>query len=193
MSSRIVWVVIAVGLAFVVAGVGFAGRLGTDPTVVDSALVGEAAPDVELAAFGGEGSVRTIDFAPDIVVANFWAAWCTGCREEHAALLAAAEDYADFGVTFLGINTLDEPGPAGRFLDEFGRGTHYEYAVDQGSRATFAYGVHGLPETFFIDRSGVVVGKIIGPVTYDLLAATLNNILLGEAVDSVKTGETETR
>ena len=65
--------------------------------------------------------------------------------------------------------------------------------MDQRSRATFAYGVHGLPETFFIDRDGVVVGKIIGPVTYDLLAATLNSILVGQAVDSVKTAETETR
>ncbi len=188
-----VWVVIGAALLFFVAAVAFAGRLDVDPTVVDSALVGEEAPAVEMAEFGGEGTVRTADFAPDIVVANFWAAWCTGCRQEHAALLAAAEDYADLGVTFLGINTLDEPGPAEGFLDEFGRGTHFEYAVDQGSRATFAYGVHGLPETFFIDRDGVVVGKILGPVTYDLLAATLNSILIGEAVDSVKTGETETR
>ena len=193
MSNRIVWVVIVAGLVLVVAGMAFAGSLGSDPTLVESALVGEPAPDVELAGFDEPGTVKTSDFTGDIVVVNFWASWCTGCREEHAALLAASSDYVDFGVTFLGINTQDTLGPAKAFLEEFGRGEHYEYAADQRSRAAFAYGVHGLPETFFIDRSGVVVGQVIGPVTYDLLAGTIETILVGGEVGSVKTGETETK
>ncbi len=192
MSNRIVWAVIVAGLIVVVVGIAFAGSLGSDPTIVESALIGRPAPDVELAAFDGPGTVRSSDFVGDIVVVNFWAAWCTGCRQEHAALLAASDDYADLGVTFLGINTLDEHGSAVAFLDELGRGEHYEYATDEKSLAAFAYGVHGLPETFFIDRDGVVVGKVIGPMSYDLLARTLDNILLGNAVDSVRTGETET-
>ena len=61
------------------------------------------------------------------------------------------------------------------------------------SLAAFAYGVHGLPETFFIDRDGVVVGLVLGPVTFDLLTGTIDSILLGNAIDSVKTGETETK
>ena len=193
MSNRIVWVVIVAGLVVVVVGVAFAGSLGSDPTIVESALVGEQAPDVELADFDGSGTVRTSDFAGDVVVVNFWAAWCTGCRTEHDALLAASDEYSDFGVTFLGINTQDQSGPAQAFLDDFGRGDHYRYAVDERSLAAFSYGVHGLPETFFIDRDGVVVGKVIGPVTLDLLAGTIDNILLGNAVDSVRTGETETQ
>lgn len=193
MSNRIIWAVIVAGLVVVVVGVAFAGSLGTDPTVVESALTGEPAPDVELADFDGQGTVRTSDFAGDVVVVNFWAAWCTGCRVEHDALLAASDQYAGSGVTFLGINTQDQLGPAQAFLDEFGRGEHYEYAVDQQSLAAFSYGVHGLPETFFIDREGIVVGKIIGPVTLSLLAATIDNILVGNAVDSVRTGETETK
>jgi cytochrome c biogenesis protein CcmG/thiol:disulfide interchange protein DsbE len=191
-SNRIVWAVIVAGLVVVVVGVAFAGSLGTDPTLVESALVGQPAPDVELAEFDGSGTTRFSNFEGDIVVVNFWAAWCTGCRTEHDALLAASDEYADFGVTFLGINTQDQPGPANAFLDEFGRGDHYEYAVDEKSLAAFSYGVHGLPETFFVDRNGIVVGKVIGPVTVDLLAATIDNILVGNAVDSVRTGETET-
>lgn len=178
MSDRIVWAVIVAGLVIIVAGVAFAGSLGSDPTVVESALVGEPAPAVELGAFDGEGTVRTTDFAGDVVVVNFWAAWCIGCREEHGALIAAADDYHDFGVTFLGINSQDQPGPAREFLAEYGRGSHYEYAVDEGSRAAFAYGVHGMPETFFIDRSGVVVGMVVGPVTYELLSSTIEKILV---------------
>lgn len=193
MSNRIVWAVIVAGLAIVVVGVALAGTLGSDPTVVESALVGEPAPDVELADFDQPGTVRTTDFAGDVVVVNFWASWCTGCRTEHSALLAASDDYAEFGVTFLGINTQDSPGPANGFLDEFGRGDHYEYAVDEKSLAAFAYGVHGLPETFFIDRDGIVVGLVLGPVTFGILAGTIDSILLGNAVESVKTGETETQ
>ncbi|GMQ86140.1 MAG: hypothetical protein BMS9Abin07_1713 [Acidimicrobiia bacterium] len=193
MSNRIVWVVIVAGVLVVVLGVAFAGSFGSDPTLVDSALVGKPAPSVELAGFDGPDTVRTTDFIGDVLVVNFWASWCTGCRVEHAALLAASEDYADFGVTFLGINTLDERGAAEAFLEELGRGgENYKYAVDQGSLATFAYGVTGLPETFFIDRDGIVVGKVIGSVPLDLLTATLDNILIGNAVDSVKTAETET-
>ena len=65
------------------------------------------------------------------------------------------------------------------------------YGIDSGSRAAFAYGVAGLPETFFIDRDGIVVGKVIGPVSADLLTTTIDQVLLGEAIDSVETGETE--
>lgn len=193
MSNRIVWAVITAGLVIVIAGVAFAGSLGSDPTLVESALIGKPAPDVELGGFDEPGTMRTSDYADDIVVVNFWAAWCTGCRVEHNALLAASDDYRDFDVTFLGINSQDEPGPAQGFLDEYGRGEVYEYAVDEGSLAAFAYGVHGMPETFFIDRDGIVVGKVIGPVTYDLLSGTIEAILVGGEVESVKTGETETR
>ena len=137
--------------------------------------------------------MTTADYAGDVVVVNFWASWCTGCRIEHDALLAASDDYHDFDVTFLGINSQDQPGPARDFLDEYGRGEHYRYAVDEDSRAAFAYGVHGMPETFFIDRDGIVVAKVVGPVTYDLLSGTIESILVGRPVESVRTGETETR
>ena len=192
-GNRITWAVIAAGVVIVVAGVAFAGSLGSDPTLVESALIGQPAPDVVLAGFDEPGTVTTADFGDDIVVVNFWAAWCTGCRVEHEALLAASNDYYDFGVTFLGINSQDEPGPARAFLDEYGRGEFYRYAVDEDSLAAFAYGVHGMPETFFIDRGGTVVAKVVGPVTYDLLSRTIEAILVGGEVESVKTGETETR
>jgi cytochrome c biogenesis protein CcmG, thiol:disulfide interchange protein DsbE len=177
MSNRIIWAVIGAGLIIVVAGVALAGRLGSDPTLVDSPLIGKRAPDVTLSGFDGEGRVTTADYAGDVVVVNFWASWCAGCRDEHAALLDASDTYDEFGVTFLGINSQDEPQAAMAFLEQMGRGAHYEYAVDDGSLAAFAYGVHGMPETFFIDRDGTVVGKVAGPVDDDLLAATIEAML----------------
>lgn len=178
MNNRIVWGVIAAGLIVVVAGIAFAGSLGSDPTLVDSPLIGREAPAVTLGEFDGEGTVTTDDYAGDVVVVNFWASWCAGCRDEHAALLTASDAYDELGVTFLGINSQDGSAAANAFLDELGRGgAGYQYAVDQGSRAAFAYGVHGMPETFFIDRDGIVVGKVAGPISYELLAATIETML----------------
>lgn len=191
MSGRITWLVIAVGLIVVVVGVALAGSLGADPSVVGSALINKPAPEITLEELGGDGQVQLADHLGDVVVVNFWASWCTGCRQEHAALDAAAAEYADFDVTFLGVNTLDEEGQAMGFLDRFGWSEHTTYGIDRGSQAAFSYGVAGLPETFFIDRDGMVVGKVIGPVTLDLLTGTVDRVLLGEDIASVKTGETE--
>ena len=116
---------------------------------------------------------------------------CSGCRVEHAALNSAADEYADFDVTFLAVNTQDEQGQALSYLDRYGASPDTVYGIDEGSRAAFAYGVAGLPETFFIDRDGNVVGKVIGPVNYDLLVRTIDRVLIGEGIESVKTGETE--
>lgn len=191
MSSKIVWLVIAAGFVVMVIGVALAGTLGSDPTVVGSALIDKPAPEMVLDELEGDGQIRLSDHLGDVVVINFWASWCTGCRQEHASLDTAAADYANFDVTFFSVNTLDEEGQAIGFLDRFGRSDETLYGIDRGSDAAFSYGVAGLPETFFVDRDGIVVGKVIGPVTYELLTATIDRVLLGEDIDSVKTGETE--
>jgi cytochrome c biogenesis protein CcmG/thiol:disulfide interchange protein DsbE len=190
-SNKIVWIVIAALLAVVVVGIALGGSLGADPTVVGSALIDKPAPDLTLEELEGDGRVSLADHVGDVIVVNFWASWCTGCRQEHDALGAAAAEYAGFDVTFFAVNTLDDQDQAIGFLDRFGRSPETVYGIDDGSRAAFAYGVAGLPETFFIDRRGLVVGKVIGPVTYDLLVATIDQVLLGAEIDSVKTGETE--
>ncbi len=191
MNNKIVWLVIAAGVVVMVVGIAFAGTLGSDPTVVGSALIDKPAPELVLDELKGDEQVRLSDHLGDVVVINFWASWCTGCRQEHASLDAAAADYANFDVTFLSVNTQDEEAQAIGFLDRFGRSDETVYGIDHGSNAAFAYGVAGLPETFFVDREGIVVGKVIGPVTYELLTATIDQVLIGEDIDSVKTGETE--
>ncbi len=191
MSNRIVWLVIGVGLVIMVIGVALAGTLGTDPTVTGSALIDKPAPELVMENLVGDGEVRLSDHLGDVTVVNFWASWCTGCRQEHPALTEAAARYADFGVTFFEVNTLDEKGLALEFLDRFGQSPVTTYGIEYDSSGAFAYGVAGLPETFFVNQEGIVVGKVIGPVTFELLTATIDQVLLGEDIDSVKTGETE--
>ena len=74
------------------------------------------------------------------------------------------------------------------FLDELGRG--YPTVMDDRSRAAIGFGVRGVPETYFIDRDGTVVAKIAGPIELGLASATLDRIILGQPVDSVRTGDT---
>lgn len=191
MSNRIVWLVIAAGLVVMVVGVALAGSLGNDPTVVSSALIDKPAPPIVLDELDGDGEVQLSDHLGDVVVLNFWASWCSGCRAEHAALNAVAAEYANSDVTSFSVNTQDEEGQAISYLDRYGLSPETVYGIDHGSSAAFSYGVAGLPETFFVDRDGIIVGKVIGPVTYELLTATIDQVLRGEDIESVKTGETE--
>jgi cytochrome c biogenesis protein CcmG/thiol:disulfide interchange protein DsbE len=188
-----VWVVIAGGLVFIVMAVIFAGRFGTDPAISSSPLIGQLAPNSEIALMDGSGSITIDDFDGDIRVVNYWASWCLGCRTEHQALTQAAADYADVGVMFIAINYQDSPGNAEAFLDELGRSDVTVYTVDEDSRTAFQWGVLGLPETFFVDRDGVVVGKVSGPVSYGLLSRTIDQIILGESIGDIETGEVENR
>ena len=192
-GGRIAWLAIAGVAIFIAVAILIAGRFGSDPSLTSSPLIGQPAPDSPMALADGTGSVSMGDFDGDIVVVNFWASWCLGCREEHDALLRASEDYADFDTTFVAVNYQDQPDRAEAFLRELGRSPETVYTVDEGSATAFSWGVLGLPETFFVDRNGVVVGKVSGPVSYGLLASTIDQIILGEAVGEITTGEVQNR
>ncbi|MFV1961983.1 MAG: TlpA family protein disulfide reductase [Acidimicrobiia bacterium] len=166
--------VAALGLAVVLGS-----RFGTDPTLVNSPLIGQPAPDVALPYLEGDGELNLRDLEGEIVVVNFWASWCIACREEHPDLMATSEAYEEVGVRFVGIVYQDSPSQAMRFLDDLGWGVNFDYVTDPGSRAAIGFGVFGVPETFFIDESGIIVGKISGRSDALLLGRTLDQILQG--------------
>jgi len=176
-----VWIIAGVvGVLFIALAVVFNSRFGVDPRVVESPLVGLPAPNVELEYLDQAGTLAIGDLKGDIVVVNFFASWCIpACRDEHPHLTAAAADYADRGVRFVGIATQDEPAATMKFLDTYGWGTNYSYINDPDARAGVEFGTFGVPETFVIDRAGLVTHKFTGAVTYDELAAELNRVLAG--------------
>jgi cytochrome c biogenesis protein CcmG/thiol:disulfide interchange protein DsbE len=187
------WVAIVAGLAFLALALMFASRFGGDPGISSSPLIGKDAPTEPIALMDGSGTTTIGDYRGDIVVVNFWASWCLGCRTEHDALTQAADDYEDFGTTFVAVNYQDSPDRAEAFLDELGRSQSTIYTVDDGSATAFEWGVLGLPETFFVDREGVVVGKVSGPLTYNLLSRTIEQIIVGDTIGDISTGEVENR
>ena len=179
-------------VATLVLAVVLASRLGVDPTLVASPLIGEPAPEVVLPRLDSEGELDLAELRGQVVVVNFWASWCVACRAEHDDLVATASAFQKRDVTFVGVVYQDNPIAAMRFLDELGWGDNYEYVFDPGSRVAIAFGVFGVPETFFIDPEGVVVGKITGESNATLLGTTLDQILAGEQPGEHTAGTVQT-
>jgi len=168
-------VVATISLATLVLGVALASRFGVDPNYVASAVIDRQVPPLELPRLGADGSILLTELSGDIVVVNFWASWCPACRAEHDDLLLASSRYKPLGVRFVGIVYQDREWSAIEFLDELGWG--YEYVTDPGSRAAIAFGLRGVPETYFIDRDGVITARISGETNITALSSTLDEML----------------
>jgi cytochrome c biogenesis protein CcmG/thiol:disulfide interchange protein DsbE len=149
--------------------------LGRNPDGYRNPLVGHAAPPFRFASMDGGPALNLSSFRGDVVVLNFWASWCNDCVAEHQALRAAWQRYRDQGVVVLGVVYQDAAANARRFVRDLG-GTWPE-AVDAGSRTAIAYGVRGVPETFFVSRDGRVVAHHNGAVSYALLTREITRLL----------------
>jgi cytochrome c biogenesis protein CcmG/thiol:disulfide interchange protein DsbE len=190
--ARWVWWVVGVTFATVVlVGAALGMRFGTDPSVVDSPMIGRSVPDLTLPYLERPDSLALRATGAEVLVVNFWASWCVPCRNEHDDLLAAASRYSDRDVEFLGIVFQDQPSQAIAFLDELGRG--YDHVTDPGSLAAIEFGVFGVPETYVIDRDGTIRAKIVGESDIGLLSATIEDVLAGRQPGTRVVGDTESR
>ena len=148
-------------------------------------------PDVTLTRLVGDGGVTMEDYRGDILVVNFFASWCLECRLEHSDLVASSDTFGRSGVTFVQIGYQERPEVSADWLDDVGRPEHTRYLHDPGSRTAIAYGVFGIPETFFISPDGTVVGKIIGQADAFTIGATIDAIRRGESPGQTVTGNTQ--
>jgi cytochrome c biogenesis protein CcmG/thiol:disulfide interchange protein DsbE len=143
-------------------------NLGRDPHEIRSPLLGRPAPAFALKPVGGGEPLSLESLRGKPVVVNFWATYCMPCLQEHPALVEGARRYSS-KVQFLGIVYDDDEEKARGFLQK--RGASYPSLMDDGGKTAIAYGVGGVPETYFIDATGKVVSKWNGPLTPDDLAA----------------------
>ncbi|HEX9236599.1 MAG TPA: TlpA disulfide reductase family protein [Actinomycetota bacterium] len=157
----------------------FAFGLSTDPTLVRSPLIGRPAPPFTLRRLDGPGTLSLRSLRGHVVILNFWASWCGPCRDEHPDLEEAWQRYRDHGVVVVGISYQDRPQNAMAFRRELGG--DWPLLQDDGSRTALAYGVLGVPETFFIGPDGRVRDKSYGAVSYPMLTDEISSLLPGGA------------
>ena len=192
MTGRVLrWTGLTMVVATIVLGVVLASRFGSDPALVDSPLLGRPAPEFSLPTLDGSYRVALSDLEGEIVVVNFFASWCPECRKEHPDLVATSDAFAGKGVTFVQISYQEDPEDSLAYLAAAGTSDATLSLMDEGSRTAIAYGVFGIPETFFIDPAGTVVGKIIGETNALILGATIDAIQRGETPGQQVTGNTQ--
>ena len=144
--------------------------LRRDPSYVPSPLIGKPAPEFTLPRL--DDPARTIarsDLLGDVSVVNVWATWCGGCRQEHPFLVELARTG---GVRIFGLNWKDDTALARQWLAELGN-PYTAVAVDQDGRVAIDWGVYGAPETFLVDRDGVIRWKHVGPLDDGIIANEL--------------------
>jgi len=149
-------------LLVVVLGIG----LTLDPREVPSPLINKPAPAFNLAQL--DDPAKTIsqkDMLGKVWMLNVWASWCVSCREEHPTVIALARSGV---VPVIGLNYKDERADGLAWLARLGN-PYQISAYDHDGRVGIDYGVYGVPETYIIDKAGVIRYKRIGAVTPEVV------------------------
>lgn len=151
---------------FVVIAAFLANGLFLDPREVPSPLVNKPAPAFSLPQLHQPGQTFSRDdMKGKVWLLNVWASWCVACREEHPVLVELAKSGV---VPIVGLNYKDERRDGLRWLAQFGDPYRLS-AYDYDGRIGIDYGVYGVPETFLIDKNGIIRYKRIGVVTPEIL------------------------
>lgn len=135
--------------------------LKLDPREVPSPFIGKPAPAFEAPQLEAAGNLSSSTFAGDVWLLNVWASWCNECRREHDVL---AELIQKQQLKAVGLNYKDNASDAKRWLVQFGN-PFTAIATDPQGRVGLEWGVYGTPETFIIDKRGVIRYKHIGPMS----------------------------
>lgn len=159
---------------FLVVAVFLAVGLRLDPREVPSPLIDKLAPAFQATALAHpETTLRRDDMLGKVWLLNVWASWCVACREEHPVLVEYSRRAA---VPIYGLNYKDKREDGLGWLRQFGN-PYTDSLFDPDGRIGIDYGVYGVPETFVIDRAGVIRYKHIGPMTPEVLRDKIEPLL----------------
>jgi cytochrome c biogenesis protein CcmG/thiol:disulfide interchange protein DsbE len=140
--------------------------LSLDPKLVPSPLVGKPVPAFTLTRLDNPAvTISDADFKGKVSLLNVWATWCVSCRREHETLVQLAKTGQ---VEIYGLNYKDNREDANRWLSQLGN-PYVANAFDSDGRVGIDWGVYGAPETFIIDREGIIRHKHIGPLTDEII------------------------
>lgn len=163
--GRFLPLLVFLGLA-VLFGIG----LTLNPREVPSPLIGKSVPEFRLAPVKGRTlGLASADLSGEVSVVNVFASWCVECRTEHPLWMQLS---ANGVVPLHGLNYKDRPDDAAAWLAELGD-PYSRTGADLDGRVGIEWGVYGVPETFVIDKHGVIRHKVIGAISRKTLDETL--------------------
>lgn len=147
---------------FIVIAIFLWQGLSLNPREVPSPFIDKPAPDFSLKQLHNPGSTfSNKDMLGKVWMLNVWASWCVACRAEHPLLVQLSQANI---IPIYGLNYKDAPKDAQRWLQQHGN-PYVLSAADLEGKVGIDYGVYGVPETFVIDKKGIIRHKVIGPVT----------------------------
>jgi DsbE subfamily thiol:disulfide oxidoreductase len=150
-------------------------RGGYDPSTLPSAMIGKPVPTFDLPGplmppnYAGPQvklGFSNRDMLGHVVLVNFFASWCVPCRVEHPVLMGLGPTA---NVPVVGIAYKDKSRDAVGFLNEYGN-PYVAIGMDEGGRTGIDFGVYGVPETYLIDKHGIVRLRYVGPLTAEIVA-----------------------
>jgi cytochrome c biogenesis protein CcmG/thiol:disulfide interchange protein DsbE len=167
------WFLIPLAAFFALAAI-LARGLKLDPHEVPSPLIDKPAPAFALTRLDdATQTIRLADMHGKVWMLNVWASWCVSCREEHPLLVEFSKKHV---VPIYGLDYKDQRTDASGWLARFGN--PYDASLFDGEgRVGIDFGVYGVPETFIIDKNGVIRMKHIGPLTQEALTMKIEPFL----------------
>jgi cytochrome c biogenesis protein CcmG/thiol:disulfide interchange protein DsbE len=140
--------------------------LALDPREVPSPLIGKPVPAFEVPLLADESMrLSSADLRGKVYLLNVWGSWCVSCREEHPVLVQLAKQGT---IPIYGLNWKDKREDALAWLARFGD-PYVGSGVDRDGKVAIDFGVYGAPETYLIDRNGVIRFKQTGPLTRQVI------------------------
>ena len=150
----VILVICLFGISFI-----FIQGLKKDPTIIPSNLISRKFPEFQLKPLKNYDVLTQKDLQKkEIKIVNFFASWCPPCKVEHPQLIELSKS-----VNLYGIAKKDKPQQLLTWLEELGN-PFKKVGLDNEGMVSIEWGVYGLPETFVVDDSGVIIYKHIGPV-----------------------------
>ena len=148
-------------IGFFILVIIFLIALRGDPSKIPSPFIGKPAPAFSLPGLFDENKViSNKSLQGEVVLMNIWASWCTACQQEHHLLLELKQKHR---VNLVGLNYKDKRQDAKAWLKKF-ENPYNEIAFDYEGKVGIDWGVYGVPETFILDKDGIIQHKIIGPI-----------------------------
>lgn len=144
--------------------------LSLDPSELPSPLIDKPAPSFVMGTLPpGQQPFDSSSMAGQVWVLNVWASWCRPCIQEHPLIIRLAQQMQ---VPVVGLNYKDDPTDAQRWLNQYGDPFAHVLS-DQAGDVGLDYGVYGVPESFIIDRQGIIRYKQVGPIDEASLTDTI--------------------